>query len=777
MAQRAAAPQTSSPGAPSLLRPIPARPRVALAGLGAAVVLLCVVLGPEPSEAQPFPFRDPTLPWHRRLEDLLGRLSPAEMVLQVARGGALGNGPAPPIPRLGIAPYNWNTECLRGDAEAPGWATAFPQALGLAAAFSPELVYRVANATATEVRAKHNHFAATGRYDDHTGLSCFSPVLNIMRHPLWGRNQETYGEDPFLSGELAVSFVQGLQGRHPRYIKASAGCKHFSVHGGPENIPVSRLSFDAKVLERDWRTTFLPQFQACVRAGSYSFMCSYNRINGVPACANKKLLTDILRGEWGFEGYVVSDEGAVELIMLGHHYTRTFLETAIASVNAGCNLELSYGMRNNVFMHIPQALAAGNITLETLRARVRPLFYTRLRLGEFDPPAMNPYSSLDLSVVQSPEHRNLSLEAAVKSFVLLKNQRGTLPLRARDLPGKRLAVVGPFADNPRVLFGDYAPVPEPRHIYTPRRGLQMLPANVSFAAGCQQPRCQRYSRAEVEEVVRGADVVLVCLGTGIDVETEAKDRRDLELPGHQLELLQDAVRAAAGRPLILLLFNAGPLNVSWAQGHDGVGAILACFFPAQATGLAITKVLLGEQGANPAGRLPATWPAGMHQVPPMENYTMEGRTYRYYGQEAPLYPFGYGLSYTTFQYRDLVLSPLLLPVCANLSVSVVLENTGQRDGEEVVQLYLRWEQPSVPVPRWQLVAFRRVAVPAGRATKLSFEVLAAQRAVWTQHWQLEPGTFTLFAGGQQPGQRTRAPSEVLSARFSASGAARPLSEC
>ncbi|NXI65688.1 XYL2 arabinofuranosidase, partial [Anseranas semipalmata] len=228
--------------------------------------------------------------------------------------------------------------------------------------------------------------------------------------------------------------------------------------------------------------------------------------------------------------------------MLGHHYTRTFLETAIASVNAGCNLELSYGMRNNVFMHIPQALAMGNITLETLRDRVRPLFYTRLRLGEFDPPDMNPYNALDLSAVQSPTHRNLSLEAAVKSFVLLKNERDTLPLQAHDLPGKRLAVVGPFADDPRVLFGDYAPVPEPRYIYTPRRGLQMLPANVSFAAGCRQPRCQQYSRAEVEDAVRGADVVVVCLGTGIDVETEAKDRRDLSLPGHQLELLQDAVR-------------------------------------------------------------------------------------------------------------------------------------------------------------------------------------------------------------------------------------------
>ncbi|XP_064897546.1 xylan 1,4-beta-xylosidase-like [Columba livia] len=746
-----------------------------LAGLRAAAVLLCAALGP--ACPQPFPFRDPTLPWSRRLDDLLGRLSPAEMVLQVARGGAMGNGPAPPIPRLGIGPYNWNTECLRGDAEAPGWATAFPQALGLAAAFSPELIYRVANATATEVRAKHNDFTASGHYDDHTGLSCFSPVLNIMRHPLWGRNQETYGEDPFLSGELARSFVQGLQGQHPRYIKASAGCKHFSVHGGPENIPVSRLSFDAKVLERDWHTTFLPQFQACVRAGSYSFMCSYNRINGVPACANKKLLTDILRGEWGFEGYVVSDEGALELIMLGHHYTRTFLETAVASMDAGCNLELSYGMRKNVFMHIPQALAMGNITLQMLRDRVRPLFYTRMRLGEFDPPAMNPYSTLDLSVVQSPEHRNLSLEAAVKSFVLLKNVRGTLPLRARDLRGQRLAVVGPFADNPRVLFGDYAPVPEPRYIYTPWRGLETLAANVSVAAGCREPQCHWYSQADVVRAVGAADVVVVCLGTGIDVETEGKDRSDLSLPGHQLELLQDAVQAAAGRPVILLLFNAGPLDVSWAQAHEGVGAILACFFPAQATGLAIARVLLGEAGANPAGRLPATWPAGMQQVPPMENYTMEGRTYRYYGQEAPLYPFGYGLSYTTFQYRDLVLSPPALPICANLSVSVVLQNTGQRDGEEVVQLYLRWEESSVPVPRWQLVAFRRVAVPAGRETKLFFQVTAEQRAIWAQGWHLEPGAFTLFAGGQQPGQQTRVPSEVLSARFSVTGAARPLRGC
>ncbi|XP_053254853.1 uncharacterized protein LOC128418816 isoform X2 [Podarcis raffonei] len=646
----------------------------------------------------------------------------------------------------------------------------------MAAVESPELIYRVANATATEVRAKHNYFISVGNYDDHTGLSCFSPMLNIMRHPLWGRNQETYGEDPFLTRELGVAFVTGLQGDHPRYVKASAGCKHFSVHGGPENIPEPRYSFDAKVEERDWRMTFLPQFEACVRAGTFSFMCSYNRINGIPACANKNLLTDILRGEWGFQGYVVSDEGAVELLWLGHNYTHSLLESAIASVNAGCNLEVSYGMVNNSFTFIGQAVAKGNISLETIRGSVRPLFRTRLRLGEFDPPTMNPYNALGPEDVQTEAHRQLALEAAIQSLVLLKNQRGMLPLKAPDVLRKNFAVVGPFADNPGVLFGNYAPVPEPQYIYTPRRGLATIAANVTFAAGCTFPKCSTYMPAQVKAAVEAADIVVVCLGTGTDLEAETKDRKDLALPGHQLELLQDAVAWAAGRPVILLLFNAGPLDVSWAKAQDSVGAILACFYPAQATGLALAKVLVGAKGANPAGRLPCTWPAGMHQVPPMENYTMVGRTYRYYGDEAPLYPFGYGLSFTTFQYSDLMLDANV-PICGNLSISAVVKNVGSRDGEEVVQLYLRWGGASVPVPRWQLVGFHRVPVPVGRAVKVPFQLDFSQRAIWAGEWLLEPGTFTLFVGGQQPFQETRAPSNILQADFTVSGKASRTIQC
>ncbi|XP_071992916.1 uncharacterized protein [Engystomops pustulosus] len=694
----------------------------------------------------------------------------------MARGGVMKNGPAPAIPHLGIKPYNWNTECLRGDAQAPGYATSYPQALGLAASFSSELIFKVANATATEVRAKHNYFMSVGNYDDHTGLSCFSPVINIMRHPLWGRNQETYGEDPYLSGLLATAFVKGLQGDHPRYIRANAGCKHFDAHGGPENIPVSRFSFDAKVEERDLRMTFLPQFQACVEAGTYSIMCSYNRVNGIPACANKKLLTDILRSEWGFKGYVVSDEGAIEFIMLAHKYTSSFLDTAIASVNSGCNLELTFNLTNNVFMSIKDAVHLGNITLETVKERLYPLFYTRMRLGEFDPPEMNPYSSLDLSSVQSQEHRDLAVEAAIKSFVLLKNQNHTLPLDIGSIRGKRFGVVGPFADNVNELFGDYEPHPDPQYISTPRGGIAQLPVEVSFAAGCSDAQCKTYSSQEIKAVVKTVEVTIVCLGTGITLEMESKDRINLSLPGFQSTLLKDAVDSAAGRPLILLLFNAGPLDISWAQNSIGVHAIMECFFPAQAAGTAIAKILTGSEEANPAGRLPATWPAGMEQVPAMENYTMQGRTYRYYGNQVPLFPFGYGLSYTTFQYTDLVVTPSI-QICDTLQLSVQVKNTGIRTGDEVIQVYMSWSNASVPVPRWQLVAVQRVAILLGGSVKVSLLLLPRQRAVWTSHWLLEPGKFYIYVGGQQPFQLTKVPSNVLQTSFTVNGKACPLKTC
>ncbi|XP_046554126.1 probable beta-D-xylosidase 7, partial [Haliotis rubra] len=335
-----------------------------------------------------FPFRNTSLSWDERVEDLVGRLTVEEIMYQMTKGGTSpGNGPTPPIARLGIGPYSWNTECLRGDVEA-GNATSFPQSLGLAAAWDPEVVFKVAEATSEEVRGKYNDFVKNKQYGTHKGISCFSPVINIMRDPRWGRNEETYGEDPYLTGQYAAHFVWGLQGDHPRYVRANAGCKHFDVYAGPEDIPVSRMSFNAN-------------------------------------------------------GYVVSDQGAIENIIGSHHYFNNTVDTVAACVNAGCNLELTsradavyLSMNREVFvlqrgkcLFSVDAIKQGKLTEELVRERVKKLFYTRMRLGEFDPPSMNPYSTYDLSYVETKAHRDLAVWAATRTFVLLKNDGNFLPLK------------------------------------------------------------------------------------------------------------------------------------------------------------------------------------------------------------------------------------------------------------------------------------------------------------------------------------------------------------
>ncbi|KAH9492176.1 putative beta-D-xylosidase 7 [Bulinus truncatus] len=385
---------------------------------------------PGNEEWRRYPYRDTSLTWEQRVDDLVSRLTLEEIQDQLARGGTGDVGsPAPAIPRLGVGPYAWDSECLHGAAREEGNATSFPQSIGLAATFSPALVERMAAATGQEVRGKHNDFVKKGIFQTHTGASCFSPVINVVRDPRWGRNQETYGEDPFMSGKLSQSYVKGLHGYDSRYIQASSGCKHFDAYSGPENIPVSSISFDAKVSERDWKMTYLPAFKACVAAGTDSIMCSYNSINGVPACANKKLLTDILRTEWGFNGYVISDQAAIEFIQEAHNYTNSPLDTAVAAISAGCNLELSNNLLKPDYMYIVEAVHQGKLTEDLVRERVKPLFYTRMRLGEFDPPDNNPFTQLDSSVAESPEHQALALEAAMKSFVLLKNRNNFLPLQ------------------------------------------------------------------------------------------------------------------------------------------------------------------------------------------------------------------------------------------------------------------------------------------------------------------------------------------------------------
>lgn len=727
-------------------------------------------LDPEPDLADDYPFRNVSLPWETRVNDLVGRLTLEELQLQLALGGHGPDvSPAPPVQRLGVGPYAWNTECLRGDIRA-GSATSFPMPLGLAATFSRDLLYRVARATGEEVRAKYNNFTTHATYGDHMGLSCFAPVVNIMRDPRWGRNQETFGEDPFLSGDLGTSFVRGLQGNDSRYVLTSAGCKHFDVHGGPENIPQSRFSFDAQVSERDWHQTFLPAFKACVDAGTFSIMCSYNSINGVPACANQKLLTDILRVAWNFSGYVVSDESALERLITDHHYVSDYVTAAVEAINAGVNLEVSHNKPDNVFMQLVTAVAQGNISEFLVRDRAKPLFYTRMRLGEFDPPEMNPYSRLNLSLVLSPAHQALSLEAAKKSFVLLKNEDNFLPVKGVF---ETVAVVGPLSNNSALIFGEphYSVDVDETLIVTPLTGLRPLGHDVTHADGCSDVSCATYDSASVRVAVQNADVVFVCLGTGDLQESEGHDKADLELPGQQLQLLQDAVLFGNGTPVVLLLFNGGPLNVTWADQHPSVSAILELWFPGQTTGAALLEVLTNKGGnSSPAGRLPATWPLLANQIPDMVNYSMVGRTYRY-SDSPSLYPFGYGLSYSTFAYVDLRLAHDVIQAGDPLEGSVVVRNVGSLDCNEVEQVYISWNDTTLQAPRLQLAWFDRVAIPAGHDMTLTFTVDPQSMAIWmeTTGWTIYSGPMMVYVGGQQPGQSKRTTSSVLSLPFTILG--------
>ncbi len=467
-----------------------------------------------------------------------------------------------------------------------------------------------------------------------------------------------------------------------------------------------------------------------------------------------------------------SDQTALEFMYTEHHYTTGPLDSAVAAVRAGCNLELS-GAQDTAYSHLTEAVQLGLLTMEELLVLVRPLFYTRMRLGEFDPPKLNPYTSLRAEdVVESQEHQNLAVTAALKTFVLLKHIHNVLPV------GKiqKLAVVGPLADSPYDLFGDYPPDTVREYITTPREGLESIASVVKFAAGCDNPACVIYNQTEISQAVMGVDFVVVCLGTGTSIESEARDRITLALPGNQLQLLQDAVKYAAGRPVVLLLFNAGPLDISWADQNPGVQAIVECWLPAQATGKALSRFFTNGVDANPAGRLPYTWPASMNDVPVMTNYSMFNRTYRFF-TGVPFYPFGYGLSFTQFHYDKLVVTNPVLKPCDDMHVSVTLSNVGKYVGDEVTQVYIGWPGATFPVPRLQLGAFVRIKVSPQNQITNYLTIPARVRAVYESRLVLKPGKFMVYAGGQQPGQRRQVPSNVLETGFTVIGQEMDLASC
>ncbi len=707
-------------------------------------------------------YPDPAQPIAARVADLISRMTLPEKVSQMLHS-------APAIERLGVPVYNWWNECLHGVGRA-GIATVFPQAIGMAATWNVDLLHRVAVAISDEARAKHHAaLGEDGSAEQYYGLTFWTPNINIFRDPRWGRGQETYGEDPYLTARMGVTLIKGLQGDDPKYLKVAATAKHYAVHSGPEN---ERHHFDARVDERDLRETYLPAFEAAVcEAQVASVMGAYNRTNGEPCCASPTLLQKILREEWGFggpdgvEGHVVSDCWAIKDIWAHHQVVQTAPEAAALAVKTGCDLNCG-----ETYPKLLIAFEQGLIDEATIDVALTRLFTLRFKLGMFDPPEMVPYAQIPIEVNDCEAHRALALQTARESIVLLKNAAGFLPLDKASL--KTIAVIGPNADDDLVLLSNYFGWPS--RSVTPLQGIRDKAGagvEVLYAPGCDIRSNDTSGFAKAVELAQKADVVIAVMGLSQLVEGEegqeegvkggqrsTGDRDAIDLPGVQEALLQ--VVAATGKPLVVVLLNGSAVAVNWAEEH--AAAIVEAWYPGEEGGTALADVLFGNY--NPAGRLPVTFYKSADDLPPFCDYAMKrhgmaGHTYRYFGGEV-LYPFGYGLSYTTFAYSDLALSADKIKAGESLTVSVKVTNTGARAGDEVVQLYVRDVETSVPVPIRQLQGFTRVHLKPGAQQTVTFTLTPRQMSLIADDGQrvVEPGVFEVAVGGGQPG--TSAPGLI-----------------
>ncbi len=746
-------------------------------------------LPPTPVPAAPAkipPYRDSSLPAEKRAADLVSRMTREEKIKQLLND-------APAIERLGVSRYIWQCEGLHGVARA-GVATVFPQSIGLAATWDVPLLSKAATVISDEARAKHHDALRRGEIAMYKGLTYWSPNINIFRDPRWGRGQETYGEDPYLTARFGVAFVKGMQGDDPKYLKTVATPKHYAVHSGPE---AERHGFNAVVNERDLRETYLPAFKATVmEAKAASVMGAYNRTNGEACCASPRLLGSILREEWKFDGYVVSDCGALDDLWRSHGLAKTRAQAAALALKNGCDLECG-----DTWSTLAEALKAGLITEADVDKAARRVMTARIRLGMFDPPEKVRWAKIPISVNDSAPHRALSRRASREAMVLLKNRAGALPLR-NDL--KKILVVGPNANDIDVLVGNYNGTPShPRTVLDGirsavssgtevvfRMGSGLLNMNLSprepilARQGWRSPDHGEIARegplpSEVKDLsvfqpvvdeARTADAIVAVVGISPEMEGEegeGLERTSLDIPAVQEHLLR-ALRSA-GRPLVVVLMGGSAMSVNWAA--ENADAILVAWYPGGEGGDAVADVLFGDY--SPAGRLPVTFYKSVDQLPPFRDYAMEGRTYRYFRGQ-PLYPFGYGLSYTRFSYSGLIAPPGPVATGASAQFSVDVRNAGERQGDEVVQLYLTNERATVPVPVRQLVGFERVSLAPGESRRLSFTVSAEQMSVIDDRGKrvVAPSTYLVAAGGTQPGFEGESTSgPILSARFETAGQA------
>jgi beta-glucosidase len=712
-------------------------------GLLVFVQIFCFGLIASGQQTWEFPYQNPDLSVEMRVNDLVNRMTTDEKISQMMNT-------APAIERLGIPAYDWWNECLHGVGRA-GVATVFPQAIGLAATWDEDLIFRVATTISDEARAKHHEFVRNNSRRRYQGLTFWTPNINLFRDPRWGRGQETYGEDPFLTGKIAVQFVKGLQGDDPKYFKTIATLKHYAVHSGPEP---ERHTFDAVTNERDLRETYLPQFEMGIREGkAYSVMCAYNRYKGEACCGSDALLNGILRNEWGFNGYIVSDCGAISDIYRGHKVVETAAEAAALAVRSGTDLECASEYRN-----LKEALEKNLITENEIDIAVKRLFTARFKLGMFDPQEMVEYASIPYSVNDSEQNSALAKETALKSIVLLKNQDNLLPLK-KDIG--TIAVIGPNSDESFVLLGNYNGTPSDP--VTPLRGIKEELEGLSevlYARGCnwaegmpgQKPAEELKKKAL--ETAGKADIIIMCMGITPRLEGEEMrvevdgfrggDRTRIDLPDVQQQLIKEI--HALGKPVVLVLLNGSALAVNWE--NENIPAIIETWYGGQAAGQALADVIFGDY--NPAGRLPVTFYKSVNDLPDFSDYRMENRTYRYFKDE-PLYPFGFGLSYTTFEYSKLTTAETINSG-DELKVTVNVKNTGKIAGDEVVQLYLSNLSSAVPVPIRALKGFKRVYLQPGETKTVTFSVSPGAFSVIDEQNKrvIKSGLFELTVGGCQP---------------------------
>ncbi len=689
-----------------------------------------------------FSFLNTELSIEERAEILVSQMTTDEKISQLVNNAAA-------LPRFNINPYDWWNEALHGVARN-GKATVFPQGIAVGATFDPGLAQRMADAISTEARAKFKISQEMGNYSKYAGLTFWTPNVNIFRDPRWGRGQETYGEDPYLMSKIGVAFVKGLQGDDERYLKSAACAKHFAVHSGPES---ERHHFNAEPTKQDFYETYMPAFEALITdAKVEGVMGAYNAVYGTPSCASEFLLQDIVRKKWNFDGYIVSDCGAVNGIWEKHKADSTPQGGAALALNAGVNLNCGA-----TYPYLKQALEEGLITDETLHERTVQLFKTRFRLGLHDGENNgNPYNNIGADKIHCDEHIQLAKEVAQKSIVLLKNKNNILPL-SKDI--KIPYVTGPFANSGDMLMGNYYGISP--NLVTILEGIAntvSLGSSLNYRSG-QLPFHTNINPKNWAPFEAGESDVIICVvGLTADMEGEEVDaiaaanigdKVDLKLPQGQIDYIHEMVKHKKDKPLILLVASGSPVSLEGVEEH--CDAILQIWYPGEQGGTAVADVLFGN--VSPSGHLPLTFPKNIEQLPPYNDYSMKGRTYKYMTEE-PMYPFGFGLSYSKTELTTLKLQSPKMKQGTDLVASVNVTNSGNFEIDEVVQLYICPADTSGGIPLKILKAFKRITLKKGETKTVEFTVKSTDLMVINTSGEKvwRKGNYKVVVGNSSPGE-------------------------